>query len=212
MLIQSAESYVRTWIFVEHAPTTLDVTLRFNVQDKSECETGIKINLAIPHLPTEVEIIGAPICDSARFFRNKKILAEQHAYAVELHFVINGREVENPSEVVVTNRISRNTFHSVPLPVKDGLLLVPEEMVNGSYLDFKARMGQDEIFISGISQYQLSESWTIKLADRRSKDNDFSFSIPKRWNIRTACVIEFDPLEGDGSVMASSFCRRPLSK
>jgi hypothetical protein len=212
MLLPFAEAYVRTWIFAEHTPTTFDVTLRYNVQEKSECETGTKINPAIPHLPTEVEIIGAPICDSVRFFRNKKILEEQHAYAVELHFILNGSEVENPSEVVVTNHINRNTFHSVPLPVKNGLLFIPEGMVNGSELYFQARIGQDEISISGISQYQLGESWTIKMADKRSNDDSTSYSIPKRWNIRTACVIEFDPLEGDGSVMASSFCRRPVSK
>src|SRR5271157_1698854 len=84
MLIPFAEAYVRTWIFAEHAPTAFDVTIRYNYQEKSECETGIKINPAILHLPTEVEINAAGYCDSVRFFRNKKILAEQHAYAVEL--------------------------------------------------------------------------------------------------------------------------------
>lgn len=212
LLIPFAEAYVRTWIFAEHTPTTFNVTIRYNYQEKSECETGIKINPAILHLPTEVEINAAGYCDSVRFFRNKKILAEQHAYAVELHFVINDRNVEAPSEVVVTNRINKNTFHSVPLPVKDGLLLVPEEMVNGSQLELQARIGQDQIDIPGISQYDLGKSWKIILIDRRIKGDNYSFYVPRTWNIRSSCLVEFEPLEGLGINMAVSHCRMPIRK
>jgi len=209
MLIPPAEAYVRTWIFAEHAPTAFDATIRYNYQEKSECETGVRLNPAVLHLPREAEINAAGYCDSVRFFRNKKILAEQHAYAVELHFVLNGDEIEAPTEVVVTNRIGKNTFHSVPLPMKDGLLLIPEGMVNGSELEFETKTGQDKIDILGISQYQLSESWTIKLAD---KNDHTSFSVPRGWNIRSSCNVEFEPLEGEGTAMTQSFCRRPINK
>jgi hypothetical protein len=212
MLIPSAEAYVRTWTFAEHTPTMFDVTFRYNFQEKSECETGMKLIPANLHLPTEVEIITAPYCDSVRFFRNKKILAEQHAYAVELHIIYNGREVESPSEVVVTNRIEKNKFLSVPLPVKDGLLLVPEAMANGSEIEIQARVGQDKIEISGISTTALDEPWTITLADREKQGENYYFSVPKGWNIRSSCRIEFEPLKGDGMGMMVSNCRKPASK
>jgi hypothetical protein len=185
------------------------VTIRYNSQEKSECETGIKLNLAILHLPTEVEINTAPYCDSVRFFRNKKILAEQHAYAVELHFFLNGFELENPTEVVVTNRISKNTFHSVQLPVKDGLLLVPEKMANGTELELQARIGQDIVDIPGIPPSQLENVWTIRLADEKFK---FENTLPKGMHWKSACIVAFDPLEGDGIQMSVDPCRKHLSK
>ncbi len=212
MLIPSAEAYVRTWTFAEHTPITFDVTFRYKVQEKSECETGIKLIPASLHLPTEVEIITAPYCDSVRFFRNKKILAGQHAYAVELHIIYNGREVENPSEIVFTNRIQKNTFQSVPLPVKDGILLVPEAMASGSEIEIQARIGQNQIDIPGISPSALDESWRVIFADQRKLGEYGTFDVPKGWNIRSSCRIEFEPLDGDGMGMVVSNCRKPVSK
>jgi len=212
MLKPFAESYVRTWIFAEHTPTAFDVTLRFNIHEKSECETGVKLVPVITHFPTAVEINTAPYCDSVRFFRNKKILAEKHAYAVELHFVINGHEVQMPSEVVVTNRIAKNTLQSVPLPVKDWLLLVPETMANGSDIELQARIGQNQIDIPGIPKWALDQSWRIILADQRKFGEYGMFEVPKGSNVRSSCLIEFEPLDGDGMDMAVSNCRKTVSK
>lgn len=168
MLIPAAENYVRSWVFAEHVPTSFNVTIRFNIQEKSECETGIKLNPAILHLPMEVEINTAPQCDSVRFFRNKKILAEQHAYAVELHFVINGSNVDAPSEVVITNSIHANTFRSVTLPVKDGIVLFPETMAKGSTFELQARIGQDQIDIPGIPRSHQTRIGKSNLQIRES--------------------------------------------
>jgi hypothetical protein len=113
---------------------------------------------------------------------------------------------------VVTNRIFKNTFQSVPRPVKDGLLLVPEAMANGSELGIQARIGKEQIEIWGISTAALNESWTIELADRKKQGENYYFSVPKGWNVRSSCLIEFEPLNGDGMGMAVSNCRKPASK
>jgi hypothetical protein len=212
MLIPASEAYVHTWIFAKHTPTAFDASFRYNFLEGSECETGVKLNPEILHLPTEVEINTAPYCDSVRFFRNKRILAEQHAYAVGLHIVYNGREVENPSEVVVTNSIQKNKSQSATLQLKDGLLLVPEAMANGSNLEIAARIGNDQIDIPGIPQSALGESWKIVLADKRKLGEYGTFGVPKGWNVRSSCLVEFEPLDGDGMGMAVSSCRKPVSK
>jgi hypothetical protein len=187
------------------------VTFRYKFQEKSECETGIKLIPANLHLPTEVEIITAPYCDSVRFFRNKKILAEQHAYAVEMHIIYNGHEVENPSEIVITNSVQENRFQSITLPVKNGLFLIPEKMANGSKLEIQARIGKDQIDIPRISPFALNQNWEIEFAEKRKFGEYGMFDVPKGWDVRSSCRIEFEPLDGDGMGMAVSNCRKPAS-
>ena len=114
-----------------------------------------------------------------------------------------------PSEVVVTNHISRNTFHSVPLPVKDGLLLVPEKMANGTELGLQTRVGLDIVDIPGIPPSQLENIWTIRLADDKYMLEN---SLPKGMHWKSACMISFDPLQGDGIEMSVDPCHRPLTQ
>lgn len=205
MLIPAAEENVRTWTFADHVPTTFDVSFRYVILTGSGCDTGNKP--VILHLPTEVEIDAMPqTCDTVRFFRNQKIRTEQHAYAVELHVTYNGLAVENPSEVEI-----RSSVQSVTLPVRSGLFLVPEAMAAGSDLTFKATIGQDQIEIPGISPSALEESWTIMLADK-SFGEDYDFAIRKGKDVRSECILSFDPLDGDGTFVVVSACRKPMGK
>lgn len=102
MLIPAAEENVRTWVFAEHIPTAFDVSFHYVLVTGPRCDSGNRP--VILHLPAEVEVDATPpTCDTARFFRNQKILAEQHTYAVELHMILNGHDLDNPPEVVVAN-------------------------------------------------------------------------------------------------------------
>ena len=205
MLIKSAEENVRTWIFAEYVPTSFDVSFRYNLLDVSKCETGNKP--VVLHLPTEVEIDdSSQNCDTLRIFRNQKILSEQHAYAVELHIILNGATVEAPSEVVVSNGV-----RSVTLPVESGLFLVPDVMRTESDFTFRARIGQDQIEIPGIRPFELEESWTIVLADKDFGE-DFDYAMPKGTYVGSACILALDPVDGDGIDRIVYTCRKPLSK
>jgi hypothetical protein len=193
MLIPSAEEYLRGWIFEGGAPASFEVTIEyklFNVNGCQEVDRGVTQNL-----PTHVEIRDAPgPCDWQRFRRQQTYLREQHVYPVELHFSVDGKSIANPAEVQMLNgkRILK-------LPVKDDLFLVPEEFAASRSLAFEAVVGNEEVMFGGLSGNTLKDVWEVDLpttSRQRGLDED-------------QCNINFDPLDGDGSGLIVTPCRRP---
>jgi hypothetical protein len=132
--------------------------------------------------------------------------AGQESYEVPLSVVHNGRPSSLPFKVVVKNR-----GRSITVPVKAGHILVPVEMATGPALTIQARIGHDIIRIPGIPVSALGSSWKIVLADE-SFGEDYENALPKGTNVRSACLIVFEPKRGDGTVLGVSNCRKPIDK
>jgi hypothetical protein len=203
MLRQSAEENVRAWVFEEHAPTSFVVTFEYKLLDVYGCveaKRGV-----IRDLPTRMEIDDAPVtCDWDRYNRQQKYLREQHVYPVELHVKVDGEEVGGPSEVAI---LSGGT--KLVLPVRDGLFLVPEAMKNAKALVFEARIGKEVITISQISGWAVEQTWTLNLPTRIPPDAEGPY---RGADPKTVCILEFDPLDGDGTGMEVSPCRKPADE
>jgi hypothetical protein len=200
MLIKSTEDNLRSWLFEEHLPTSFDVTFEYKLIHIQGCEEGKRG--VILNLPTRVEIDDAPpTCDWERFGRQQKYLREQHVYPLEMHLTIDGNPVELPSEVVLANSTQTLTISNT-----EGLFLVLETMATGSDLTLRATICTELIEISGIAPSAVEEVWSIELPASKSGREE---GLPKGVHARSACIISFDPLDGDGTGMIVDPCRFP---
>ncbi len=163
-----------------------------------EVDRGVVLDL-----PTYIEIRDAPPnCDWERFRRQQTYLREQHAYPVELHLSADGKGITDPAEIQISDgkRVVR-------LPVKDGVFAVPEEFEASPSLSFEAVVGTEEVVIGGINGGALKEGWDI----------DLPKSVHQGWRARlrglnghNSCVVSFEPLDGDGTRMVVTPCRKPF--
>ena len=203
MLVPAAEENVRTWSFAESIATSFDVTFNYKIIDSPKCPDSNKP--IVLRLPADVEVDGSPRgCDNARYFRQETFLHEQHVYAVELHIALDDEAIPNPAEVTISN-----ASQTLTLPVKDGLIMVPESMERGSKLTLRVIAEDDVLEIPGISPSALKTTWNINLTNE-APAADESVSGPVL--SRTSCSIGFDPVDGDGMAMLVDPCRKPIKK
>lgn len=203
MLRQSAEENVRAWEFEDHAPTSFDVTFEYKLLSAFGCveaKRGV-----IRDLPTHIEIDDAPVtCDWDRYNRQQKYLREEHVYPVELHVEVDGEKVRGPSEVTILSNGS-----TIVLPVSGGLFLVPEVLKNAKTFAFKAKIGEEVITIPQVSGWAVQQTWTLNLPTKVPRDDEHSY---RGADPKTVCILEFDPLDGDGTGMEVSPCRKPAAR
>jgi hypothetical protein len=137
--------------------------------------------------------------------RNISAQQGQRAYQVQLHIIVNGRRAPLPKEVVI-----RNGKRSVTLPVIGDNIVVPGEMAIGSTLTLQAHIGTDSIRVPNIPRYALETSWTIMLADRTFGGYQYAFS--RDADIRSTCLLAFEPEDAEGLIVTAPDCRKPLHK
>jgi len=135
-----------------------------------------------------------------------KSFAQQRAHEVALRVVKNGEPTRLPTNVIV-----RNGVRSITLPIEAGHIVIPADFATGTTLTVEARVGQDLIKIRGIPSSALESSWTILMADK-SFGVDYPNALPKGTNVRLACLIVFEPIDGDGTVLGVSKCRKSVGK
>jgi hypothetical protein len=201
MLVKAAEESVRTWGFAPHAATSFDVTFNYKLADSTKCETGSRT--VVLHLPREVEVDGmSSQCDMVRFAKQQKFLSEQRVYPVELAITLNGKPIELPREVSISNGTD-----SVMLQTIDGMFLAPQAMKGGAPLIFRTVIGKELIEVKGIPANTLEAVWRITLSDSESSPD---LDLPKGMSVKTACSIAFASLEGNGTSMTVGACRKPI--
>jgi hypothetical protein len=202
ILVKAAKENVGTWRFAEHAATSFDATFKYKLTDSAKCE--IRGGIVVLHLPKEVEVDGftLPQCDMVRFARQQKFLMEQHVYPVELAIMVNGKLIELPREVTISNGTE-----SAILPTVDGMFLVPEAMRGGAPLIFRTVIGKELIEVKGIPATALEAAWKLTLSDSESSPE---LDLPKGMNVKSACSIAFSPVDGDGTAMTVGVCRKPI--
>ena len=203
MLRRSAEESVDAWIFEDHAPTTFTITFEYKMLDVRGCVEAKRA--VIRDLPTHIEIDDAPLtCDWERYSRQQKYLREQHAYPVELHVEVDGQEVAGPSKVAIFSDGTK-----LELPVRDGLFLVPEILKNARSFAFEARIGDETVTIPQISGWAVEQRWTLNLPTKIPPDSEDHYG---EIDPKTVCILDFDPLDGDGMGMETHPCRKPATK
>jgi len=135
-----------------------------------------------------------------------KSFAQQRAHEVPFRVVNNGEPTRPPVNVIV-----RNGIRSITLPIEASHIVIPADFATGTTLTIEARVGQDLIKIPGIPLSALESSWTNILADKSFGD-DYRNALPKGTNVRSACLVVFDPVDGDGTVLGVSKCRKSVDK
>jgi len=201
MLVKAAKENVGTWRFADHAATSFDVTFKYRLSDSAKCETGS--GSVVLHLPREVEVDGLTShCDMVRFAKQQKFLLDQKVYPVELAISVNGKPIELPREVTISNGTD-----SAMLPTVDGMFLVPQAMRGGAPLIFRTVIAKELIEVKGIPANSLEAAWKLTLSDSESNPD---MDLPKGMNAKTACSIAFSPVEGGGTSMTVGVCRKPL--
>ncbi len=198
MLVKSTEETVRSWEFEEHAPTEFDTTFVFLLLQPKGCE---EVNSGVTmDLPARVEVRdGMVMCDVERYERLQKYLREQHVYPLELHVKVNGKEEPDPSVFYVFG--GGKEFR---IQTEDGFFLVPEELSKEPTIGIRAKLRGGWIQTGGIPSNRLECNWTIELGKDAIRRQGW---IKEVKDFRSACVIEFDPLDGDGTVLLSQDCR-----
>ena len=131
--------------------------------------------------------------------------AQKKTHDVRLSVVLNGQPARPPAKLLVSNGT-----RSMTLPARAGHIIVPAEMATGS-LTIQARIGPDLIKVSGMPPYALESSWTIILADE-SFGEDYDYIIPKGTDVRSMCIVEFEPEDAEGIGMSVANCRKPVGK
>jgi hypothetical protein len=200
MLQAQTEAEILTWQFELHTPTIFHVVVHYRLLNGEPCaDPTAAVRLAGPYEYEVTAHTGG--CDRARYLRGQQALVDQHAYAVGLHLTRDQRPAKLPSEVTLSDG-----KQSISIAVKDGVFLVPETYRTAAQLEFRARMGAEQVDISGISPSTLDEDWNIELADKSfGKGGDQWFR--QRAGIRKGCILSFDPVDGDGAAMMVSNCR-----
>ena len=202
MLVKAAEENIQTWRLAPHAATSFDVTFKYRLIESAKC--GYGSGSVVLHLPMEVEVDGfASHCDMVRFARQQKFLNEQQVYPVELEIKLNGKPIELPREVTISNGAD-----SAMLQTVDGMFLVPQAMRGGAALIFRTVVGRELIEVRGIPATALESAWKLALADNES---GAELDLPKGMNVKSACSIAFNPVEGNGTSMTVGACRKPLN-
>jgi len=94
------------------------------------------------------------------------------------------------------------------IPVRDGKFEVPSEFATAKKLTFATDLEGDHILISDLySSKFVHENWTILLAER-DYGEDYKWAVPKGADIRSSCILVFDPVHtGDGTFVFVSHCR-----
>ena len=201
MLVKAAEENVRTWRLADHAATSFDVTFIYKLTDSAKCETGSRG--VVLHLPREIEVDGVTAhFDMVRFTRQQKFLLDQHVYPVELAITVNGKPIELPREVTISNGAD-----SAMLQTVDGMFLAPQAMRGGAPLIFRTIIGKELIEVKGIPANSLESAWRLTLSDSEASPE---LDLPKGMSAKTACSIAFASLDGNGTSMTVGACRKPL--
>jgi len=201
MLRASAADNVRAWKFEEHVPTSLAITFEYKLLDVIGCVEAKRE--VILDLPSRVEIDDAPpTCDWDRYNRQQKYLRERHVYPVELHVTTDGSSVEGPEEVKIIG--GKREF---VLPTKEHLFLAPEELAYEPALTFETVIGREVVEIRGIDGSALKCGWNLDLPKKVVLDaKTRSLGLDGRHS----CILGFDPLDGDGSAMTVTPCRKRI--
>lgn len=95
------------------------------------------------------------------------------------------------------------------LPVRDGLFLAPEELAKESALTFQTVVGQEIVEISEINGSALKCGWKLDLPKMVALD---AKARARGLDGRHSCMLSFDPLDGDGSGMLVTPCRKETQK
>jgi len=201
MLVKAAEENVRTWGFANHTATSFEVIFSYKLTDSAKCEAGSRG--VVLHLPREVEVDGVTShCDMVRVARQQKFLLDQHVYPVELAITVNGKPIELPREVTISNGAD-----SAMLQTVDGMFLAPQAMRGGAPLIFRTIIGKELIEVKGIPANSLESAWRLTLSDSEASPE---LDLPKGMSAKTACSIAFASLDGNGTSMTVGACRKPI--
>jgi hypothetical protein len=120
---------------------------------------------------------------------------------VQLKVVNNGRLIRPPRTITL-----RTANESFVIPVRGGFISFPPGLAGESY-SVETYIAGSRIGFSGLPPSALKSDWTLRLA---SSDfgHDYSYALPARYKVRSACLLQLDPPNGDGTILAFSKCRK----
>ncbi|MGA2481488.1 MAG: hypothetical protein ABSF92_00010 [Candidatus Acidiferrales bacterium] len=128
--------------------------------------------------------------------------AQKGAVVVELIVKHDGQEKPAPDHVTLSF-----DHHSLQIPVREGKFEVPPEVVGAQKVAFAADVEGDHIRVAGISGRKFVRgNWTLLLA-QRDYGEEYRWVLPKRTDVRSSCILEFEPDNGEGTFVFVPHCR-----
>jgi hypothetical protein len=132
--------------------------------------------------------------------------AQESEYVVPIRFVHNGHPVPGPSTITISVGKA-----SAVLPVRQGAISVAKKYITEPTFGIRAELGKDTITISGIRAEKLESAWTVLLADK-SFGQSYKNALPRGANVRSACILLFEPHDAEPTGMGVTGCRAPTAR
>lgn len=117
----------------------------------------------------------------------------------------NGALLPSPKRVMLVF-----DSHSLSLTLQRGRFEVPRAALTKKNIHLLARVGDEQIRISGIYGSALrQDQWTLILADQ-TYDADNQWIVPKGASVRSSCILTFESSTAEGTLLFQPHCRYPL--
>jgi hypothetical protein len=122
---------------------------------------------------------------------------------VNLTVIHNGRQRPAPAEITVSFGA-----HSLRIPVQEGKFETPPEVVAARRVTLEADVEGSHIRLIHVTGEDFTqEDWTLRLAER-ANDDYYDWPGPKRADISTTCMLEFESAHTDpGRILFQEHCR-----
>lgn len=121
---------------------------------------------------------------------------------VTLRVIHDGVERAAPSRVTLGY-----DHHTLRLNLRNDRFSVPPEVLRAEEVTLSFDVDRDQIRIRGIKKHDFRcKQWRVILADE-AYGNDWQSSMLKPADVRSSCVVAFDPEQGDGTFILVPGCR-----
>jgi hypothetical protein len=160
MLAIAAQENVKTWRFQAHNPISFETTFRYTLlPGLIDCLPIVQSDngTVLLNLPREVDLTAKRIgvCETPVDYTKPAI--------VEFKVILNGKKNTQLNEVIFT--IGK---HSIQIPLQNGRIEVPPEVLQSNNVGFSMSMLSDEVRFQGIFGGKFTEGpLTLILADKR---------------------------------------------
>ena len=200
MLAQAAKENVKTWQFEPHSPTTFEATFHYKLLPSSKCDSecncdSVGSGTMLLQLPTDVEV-------SAQNLPNCFDAGRKGPAVVTLTVKHDGQVRPVPDHVTLSfDKLS------MQVPVRDGKFEVPPEFASAKKITFAADIEGDHILVSDLYREKFVQAdWTILLAER-DYGEDYQSEVSKGADVRSSCIIVFEPYGGEDTLVFVTHCR-----
>jgi hypothetical protein len=196
MLAIAAQENVKTWRFQAHNPISFETTFRYTLlPDLIDCLPIVQSDkgTVLLNLPREVDLTAKRIgvCETPVDYTKPAI--------VEFKVILNGKKTTQPNQIMFT--IGK---HSIQIPLQDGRIEVPPEVLQSNSVGFSMNMLGEEIRFQEIFGGKFTEGpLTLILADKRFPSD---YRRANKGGAKSNCVLLFEGGE-PGTILIEWKCR-----